>query len=140
MENIAEILSDIKNKKAANNEVVDDVSQISPKAIRALDEKYGWHSKVTNYAIYVLCIYVAILTGLTFTGYFRLEEKIVNESHFLTQSIIDMQHSTEQRLDEEKLSTTQRLDEESRFTTQRIDAFVNGQPKETPLQKNSNIK
>ena len=98
MENIAEILSQIQEKKQENATILHRIKEISSEDAKALDEKITWHSKVINYAIYGLAIWLLILSSALYTGYFKLDNRINDEAHLYIQ----------------------RFDEERRFLVQQI--------------------
>ena len=96
MANVAEILHNLKEKQAENNNVASSVSDLS---LKGLEDKINWHNRINNYAIYALATFLVILATLSYNSYLRLEDKILNITILSNQRLDDFQEHTTDRLD-----------------------------------------
>lgn len=96
MPNIHEILNNLQDQIDKNEGLADSLTNES---ILRLNRKLVWHSTITNYAIYFLGIILVFLAGLSYTGYLRLEDKIVQENHYFNQRLDESLHFNTERID-----------------------------------------
>lgn len=100
MENLPEIISNLQDKKNENDFTLNQLQNISPETIKELDQKILRHSKVINYVIYFLAIWLILLSTAGVTGYLRLDDRIISESRIFGDRFDDERRYLSLRIDE----------------------------------------